>query len=111
MWLEFSDSNPERMGVGLNNYFGDGVTSQNNFFKIILNYDMVSDGVPISQNDLIKFYYFEMDRLYYSMMGLTCPIHIRHYSTEIPRTSPPPHQKKIIRCHPPYCRNINTEKV
>ena len=43
------------------------------FFKIILNYDMVSDGVPISQSDLIKFYHFEVVRLYYSMMGLTFP--------------------------------------
>ena len=40
----------------LNNYFGDGVTSQNIFFKIILDFNIVGDGVPISQNNLITFY-------------------------------------------------------
>ena len=40
----------------LNNYFGDGVTSQNIFFKIISDFNIVGDEVPISQNDLIKFY-------------------------------------------------------
>ena len=40
----------------LNNYFGDGVTSQNIFFKIISDFNIVGDGVPISQNNLIKFY-------------------------------------------------------
>ena len=55
---------------------------------------MVSDRVPISQNDLIKLYSFEMVRLYYSMMGLTCPIRIRNDSTVIPKSSPPPPKKK-----------------
>ena len=40
----------------LNNYFGDGVTSQNIFFKIISDFNIVGDEVPISQNNLIKFY-------------------------------------------------------
>ena len=40
----------------INNYFGDGVTSQNIFFKIISDFNIVGDGVPISQNNLIKFY-------------------------------------------------------
>ena len=83
------------IGDILNNYFGDGVTSQN-IFKISLNCNMVSDGVPISQNDLIKFYDFEMVRLYYSMMGLTCPIRIRNDSTEIPKSSPPKKKSYVV---------------